>query len=98
MVLAPAFKLQEVSAAIFSQTSTFGLRYHPVSRITLDRKFVSVATTHGPVRIKCGYLDGKLLSASPEFEDCRSLAQGASIPLKELQAEALLLFSKQQSS
>jgi pyridinium-3,5-bisthiocarboxylic acid mononucleotide nickel chelatase len=97
-VLAPALKLQEVSAAIFSQTSTFGLRYHPVCRITLERKFVSVATTHGPVRIKCGYLDGKLLSASPEFEDCRSLAREAGIPLKELQAEALLIFSKQQSS
>ncbi len=38
------------------------------------RSFAKVATPYGPVRVKLAALDGEVLGAQPEFEDCRRLA------------------------
>ncbi len=97
-VLAPAGRLHAVAAAIFRETGTLGLRYMPVSRIKLERRFEEVATRWGTVRVKCGHLDGELVSAHPEYEDCRKLAAEKGVALKDVQAEAVRLFADHASS
>jgi uncharacterized protein (TIGR00299 family) protein len=92
-VLAPVGKLSALSAAIFRETSTLGLRYMPVERLKLERRFEEVGTRWGAVRVKCGYLGGQLVTASPEYDDCRRLAAESGAALKDVQAEALRLFS-----
>jgi len=92
-VLAPAGRLAPVARAIFRETSTLGLRYAPVGRLKLERRFEQIETRWGPVRVKCGLLEGELVTASPEYEDCRRLAAAAGVPLKEVQAEAARLFA-----
>jgi len=92
-VLAPASRLDPLAAAIFRETSTLGLRYAPVDRLKLERRCEEVSTRWGTVRVKCGYLGGDLVTASPEYEDCRRLAAEQDVPLKDVQAEASRLFA-----
>jgi uncharacterized protein (DUF111 family) len=93
-VLAPTAALERVCAALFRETGTLGVRYVPVSRITLQRRFESVTTSWGRVRIKCGFLAGELVTASPEYEDCRQLAAENGVALVRVQAEAARLFAR----
>ena len=69
-----------------------------MSRLKLERRFAEVETRWGPVRVKCGVLDGETVTASPEYEDCRRLAAEKAVPLKEVQAEAARLFADKQRS
>lgn len=67
-----ANKLKEI---IFKETSTFGIRYYEVLRHKLDRDFSIVETPYGKVRVKKGYLNGKLIKAYPEYEDVKAIAE-----------------------
>ena len=67
-----ADKLKEI---IFKETSTFGIRYYEVLRHKLDRDFSIVETPYGKIRVKKGYLDGKLIKAYPEYEDVKAIAE-----------------------
>src|SRR5690606_7937987 len=69
---------------IFKQTTTLGIRYWPVSCHRLGRRFVEVETNWGKVRVKEGVYNGEVVQYSPEYEECRSLAKEAGIPLKDV--------------
>jgi pyridinium-3,5-bisthiocarboxylic acid mononucleotide nickel chelatase len=83
-----------ISEIIFSETTTIGLRKRRESRTVLERRFVSVKTEWGEVRIKLAERDGKLMNAAPEFDDCRRLAVEHKVPLKMVMAEAMRLFGE----
>lgn len=83
-VLTVQDKLQEISDVVFEQTSTFGLRWYPVCKKELDRDFVDVQTPYGTVRGKRALKDGRPVTISPEYEDCRKLAERGSVSLKEV--------------
>ena len=72
------------SELIFQETSTFGVRRHLSERRKLSREFASVKTPFGPVSVKLGKLDGRVVQASPEFESCKKLAEQAKVPLKKI--------------
>lgn len=88
-VLAQEPDREKLSTVIFRETSTLGVRYSPVKRITLRREVREVATAYGPVRIKIAYDPEGRDSAAPEYEDCRRLAQEKNVPLKVVYQEAL---------
>lgn len=73
-----------VEQALFDESTTFGVRRHRVERRKLSRTVRKVNTPYGPVRVKVGVLQGKVRSASPEYEDCRGLAEGLGVPLKDV--------------
>ncbi|MGE3308540.1 MAG: nickel pincer cofactor biosynthesis protein LarC [Limisphaerales bacterium] len=73
---------------ILSETSAFGVRQTLATRRKLRREFRDVDTTYGKVRVKLGYLDGALLHATPEYEECRRIAASAAVPLREVLAAA----------
>ena len=80
---------------IFEETTTIGLRVIEISRrIEADRKISKVETRFGEVRCKISAFDGKIVSITPEYEDCRILAEKNSVPLKIIWQEAL---TKQES-
>lgn len=69
---------------IFRESTTLGVRIAPLRRRALARGEEEVATPYGPVRVKVARgEDGAVLSAKPEFEDCRKIAERCGIPLKE---------------
>jgi pyridinium-3,5-bisthiocarboxylic acid mononucleotide nickel chelatase len=88
-VLAPEARRQAVIDVLFRDTTTIGVRFESVTRETLDRRWVEVTTSGGPVRIKVAERAGVVLNAIPEFEDCLRIADSSGRPLKDVQAEAL---------
>lgn len=76
--------MQAVEEILWLQTSTFGLRFQPVSRSVLRRDFSTLSTKFGDITVKNGYLRGKKIKAKPEYEDCRRLARANGISTKEV--------------
>lgn len=91
-VLAPADKKEALVQAILAESTTLGVRSHPVERVVLERSFQEVETPFGRVRVKLGRLGERVLNAQPELEDCRALAEQAGVPLKRVLAEALAAY------
>ena len=91
-VVAPPETRERLTAIIFRETTTIGVRYREMSRECLDREEVTVTTPLGPVRVKVARRDGRVLNASPEFEDCARLARERNVPVKEVQALAIKAF------
>jgi uncharacterized protein (TIGR00299 family) protein len=73
---------------IFRETTTIGVRTHEVRRRTLEREIVPVETPLGEVRMKVSRMNGTMLNATPEYEDCRQIAAQKRIPLKQVIALA----------
>jgi len=73
---------------IFRETTTIGVRTHEVRRRTLEREIVPVATPLGEVRMKVSRMNGTMLNATPEYEDCRQIAAQKGVPLKQVIALA----------
>ena len=88
-VVAPPGLRAALSAIIFSETTTIGLRYSEVERECLMREHAKVETAVGTVRMKLAWRDGKLVNAVPEFDDCAKLAVAHNLPVKEVQALAV---------
>ncbi|MBI3270178.1 MAG: nickel pincer cofactor biosynthesis protein LarC [Planctomycetes bacterium] len=86
--LVPPGALAAAESALFAETTTFGIRRHWVERTKLEREIVSVGTPLGPIRFKVGRRQGAPTTVSPEYEDCRGIAEARGIPLREVMAEA----------
>jgi uncharacterized protein (TIGR00299 family) protein len=86
--LAPPDAAAAVERAFFRNSTTLGLRRRRLERVVLARSFVKVDTRYGGVRAKLASLDGEVLGAHPEFEDCRRLAARARVPVREVVAAA----------
>ena len=80
---------EALTATIFRETTTIGVRYREMTRECLDRRIVTVTTSVGDVRIKVAARDGQILNASPEFEDCVRLGAEHDVPAKNVQAMAM---------
>jgi uncharacterized protein (TIGR00299 family) protein len=91
-VIAPPDARERLTAAIFRETTTIGVRYREMARECLDRDDVTVQTALGAVRVKVARRDGRVLNASPEFEDCARIARERNVPVKEVQALAIKAF------
>jgi len=78
---------------LFAETTTLGVRGHTAERRVLARQWETVHTAFGEVRIKVARLNGHIRQASPEFEDCRKLAETKSVPLQRVMDEAMRTWS-----
>lgn len=88
-VLAPPAKHDALVALVLRETPTLGVRFFDAQRVALERRFDVVKTPWGEVKVKVGLHGGQVLNATPEFEDCRAIARGANVPLKDVIAAAL---------
>ncbi len=69
---------------IFKETTTFGIRTYNVQRKKLSAEKTIINTKYGPVTIKTGRSKDKIITISPEYKDCKKLADESNIPLKEI--------------
>ncbi|MBI2136842.1 nickel pincer cofactor biosynthesis protein LarC [Candidatus Woesearchaeota archaeon] len=92
-VIAHKNDLDTITKTIFGESTTFGIRIAEYSRLILDRKFTAVKTKFGKIRVKLGYLNNELQTATPEYEDCKKAALKSKVPLKNIieAAKAALL-------
>jgi hypothetical protein len=93
-VLAPPERSDALARLVFEQTTTIGLRIHHARRRVLERQTVTVETPHGAVRMKLARLDGRLVNAAPEYDDCARLARERGVPLKQVLADAQAAFGQ----
>ncbi|MBI5141493.1 MAG: nickel pincer cofactor biosynthesis protein LarC [Nitrospirae bacterium] len=80
--------VKALSGIILAETTTFGVRVYGASRRILDREFISVKTKYGDIRVKIGRLEGRVVTATPEYEDCRAAAERHNAPIGEVIREA----------
>lgn len=69
---------------VIELTGSFGVRFRAWDRLVLDRHAETAATPLGPVRIKVGSIDGRVVAAKPEYEDAVALAKKSGLPLREV--------------
>ncbi len=81
---------------IFEQGLTFGIRKQVLQRSKLAREFVTVETEFGPIKIKIGSLEGKVVNVKPEFSDCTAAAKKHNVPVKSVLSAAMAAYKKSQ--
>ena len=96
-VIAPPHKRSQIADVIFRETTTIGLRFDEVERECLEREIVSVETPLGAIRFKLARRDGRIVNATPEFDDCAKLAAANNLSVKEVQAMAIQAYGVSHS-
>jgi pyridinium-3,5-bisthiocarboxylic acid mononucleotide nickel chelatase len=83
---------QRLTKFILAETTTLGVRIRRESRAALARRYVSVSTKWGDVRMKLANLNGSISNYAPEYEDCRQIAKEKKVPLKSVMQEAIKVY------
>ncbi len=92
-VLADPSRTDQVCDTIFRETTSIGVRISEVGRKKLSREIREIETAYGTVRVKISSRDGKIMTATPEYEDCKRLAEEQNIPLKTVMDEVRQAFA-----
>ena len=79
----------KLTRLLFTETTTLGVRRREEKRQALARKWVTVDTRWGKVRMKVASMNGTVTNYAPEYEDCRRIATENHVPLKAVMQEAL---------
>lgn len=83
-VTADASRFEDIVDAIFSETTTFGLRWHLSHRRILRRAEETISTSYGPVRVKKGFdRAGTVIKRHIEFDDVKAIADTKNTPYRE---------------
>ena len=69
---------------LLSETSTLGVRIQQVQRLKAQRSQQAVETPLGTLMVKVKRLGSRVISASPEYEDCRRIALERGLSLEEV--------------
>lgn len=81
-VLAAATDRDRLAGLIFAETSTFGLRVVPCGRLYAEERHETIRIGKLKVAVRLGFVDGKLATVSPEYEDVRRVAAAVGRPAK----------------
>ncbi len=90
--LTPPEKAAAVTEAILTHTTSLGVRRLEATRTCLDRRWEQVETPYGPIKVKLGVRNGRVLTASPEFDECRAAAEAHGVPVKAVYQAALAAY------
>ena len=86
-VLCEPAKIEIMEHILFTETSTLGVRYQHVKKNMLDRRFATVDTPWGAVRVKEAYYQGNRLRTKPEYGDCAAIARKHGISIEKVYQE-----------
>lgn len=81
-LISPLNKTESLTKLLFEETTTLGVRILEARRKKLERETMEVNLPSGPVRVKIGRLEGKVVNVSPEIDDCKKLASKTRVALK----------------
>jgi uncharacterized protein (TIGR00299 family) protein len=83
-VLADPRDIDPLRRVLFTHTTTIGIRQYPVSRTTLDREERRILVAGNEIRMKLSRLDGRVVTATPEYEDVITAASLLGLPPKRV--------------
>ena len=95
--LTPPDLVEAVTEVLFRETTTLGVRRHDVTRSVLPRTETTVKTKHGPVSVKIATLSDGTTRPSPEYRDCRGIAQRTGIPVRDVMDEVRRTLDRAQN-
>lgn len=87
-VICHPHQITSLSNAVLTNTTSIGLRWRIENRIKLSRYIVTRQTSYGPIRFKLALIGSEIANVSPEYEDCKAIANKLNIPLKHVLHEA----------
>lgn len=96
-VLCETACVEALERIMFMETPTLGIRRKTVERRVLPRRLESISTRFGDIRMKIGELAG-IVTATPEYEDCKSAALRHRVPLREVLTEARTAWRQKSGS
>jgi hypothetical protein len=76
-----------ISDILFAETTTIGIRMYRAEREILEREIKNVKTRYGIVRFKISRHKGKILTATPEYDDLKAISDKTGIPVRNITAE-----------
>ncbi|HWP23254.1 MAG TPA: nickel pincer cofactor biosynthesis protein LarC [Candidatus Binatia bacterium] len=79
---------------LFRETSTIGIRFHAVSRLTLKRETKKIKTRFGEVTVKVVEEPDGRKRATPEYDDLKRIALKKKLPVKRIHDEVMRLVGK----
>jgi uncharacterized protein (TIGR00299 family) protein len=81
MVIAPPDREEELTAALFEESTTLGVRVSEMKRVALQRRIVRMSTSLGAVNVKVARLPSGRERRTAEYRDVVALAQEHGIPV-----------------
>ena len=73
-----------MSELLLSESSTLGVRISQVQRIKAQRVLERIETPFGPMSMKVKRLGDRIISATPEYEECQRIALEKGMPLEDV--------------
>ncbi len=73
---------ERLADVVFAETSSFGLRVLPVSRLYANERRDHVSVDGHVIAVRLATADGRLITASPEYEDVRRAAAALGRPAR----------------
>ncbi len=83
-VIAKTADEEKLSRLILEHTTTLGVRVTDLRRYEAERDEIRMETAFGPIQVKRKLLNGKVISARPEFEDCERISRETGLPIIEV--------------
>ncbi|MCG8571165.1 MAG: nickel pincer cofactor biosynthesis protein LarC [Spirochaetes bacterium] len=74
---------QKIEETIFSNTSTFGIRFKKQERTILERKYITMKIDDEEIIVKKGYYQGKEISSKLEYEKVKAFCEKKKISYNE---------------
>ena len=88
-------RVEQLSNFIFENTSTIGIRYHPIEKNKLQREFKKIETPYGDVRVKIITKPSGTKKTKIEYEDLKAISKKVDKPIYFLQNELMNLLKEQ---
>jgi uncharacterized protein (TIGR00299 family) protein len=96
-IVAPPTARERLTALVFRETTTIGVRYRDMLRECLDRETIALDTPLGSIRFKIATRHGVVMNAAPEFDDCLRLSAASGRSVKDVQALAMKTYLERRS-
>ena len=77
-------KVTELSRVLFEESPTIGVRWTAYQRERLAREMVTLTTAYGAITYKVSRLEGRVVTATPEFDEVRRIARAKGVPVREV--------------
>jgi len=90
-VLCGPMRADAIRHVLFRESGTLGVRTSPVEKQALEREWIEVETPGGRVRVKVAFLEGRVITVAPEYEDCVAAAREAGILARDVYEDAARL-------
>ncbi len=83
-VICPSEEGDALALVLLRETSTLGIRIQQVQRLKAQRSQVQIETPLGMMTVKMKCLGTRVISATPEYEECQRIANERCLPLAEV--------------